>query len=240
VVLSDEPPPKEEKDPESEDYLDSEQLQRLRKEGGKVSFEEMGKIIGMRWKNIDPDRHTKFSTLASQDTERYKKEMEAYNGRQEAKMRSDALKAPVAPDPYHHGSSSSAMSGHHDVKYDTSSSYGMGMVGGAGYMDHQGYGNHGSMMGGGYYGGMDFGGYGMGMGNMYGPYGYPDMSQMHDPGSGYGRGGGGGGMYGSGGYQGSMMGYGGQGSGYDQGGAMDPSAQGGMYGSYGTQGWGQQ
>ena len=33
--------------------------------------------------------------MASEDTERYKNEMQTYNGRQEAKMRSEALKPPV-------------------------------------------------------------------------------------------------------------------------------------------------
>ena len=37
-----------ENDPKSEDYLNDEILGRLRKEGGKVSFEEMGKLIGQR------------------------------------------------------------------------------------------------------------------------------------------------------------------------------------------------
>ena len=94
VVLAEEPE-KVENDPESEDYLGPEQVSKLRKEGGKVSFEEMGKLIGARWKNIDPDRLSKFSELATEDTDRYKKEMASYNGRQEAKMRSEALKPPV-------------------------------------------------------------------------------------------------------------------------------------------------
>jgi HMG (high mobility group) box len=254
VVLADDPA-KVGNVPDAEDYLDPDQLKRLKKDGGKVSFEEMGKIIGMRWKNIDPDKHTRFSTLASQDTDRYKKEMEAYNGRQEAKMRSDALKPPSMVSSQYQMPAPPGR----EPKYDTSSSYGggpggggMGMVGGYS-MDPNGYPNPGSMMGSsaGYYGGMEYGGYpGMGMGGgMYGPYGYnmgsPEMAQMQgvnpmDSGAGYGRGGSGGpGMYGSGGYQGNMMGYSGQG-GYDQGGMMDPSVQGGMYGSYGNQGWGQQ
>lgn len=93
IVLA-EDPTKVENDPESEDYLSEEVIGRLKKEGGKVSFEEMGKIIGQRWKNIDPDRLAKYSEMASEDTERYKKEMQSYNGRQEAKMRSEALKPP--------------------------------------------------------------------------------------------------------------------------------------------------
>lgn len=60
------------------------------------SFPFCNRIIGQRWKNIDPDRLSKFSELAATDTERYKTEMQAYNGKQEAKMRSE-LKAAPAP-----------------------------------------------------------------------------------------------------------------------------------------------
>lgn len=81
-------------DPESEDYISDDMMERLKKDGGKVSFEEMGKLIGQRWKNIDPDRLSKYSEMAAEDTDRYKKEMQSYNGRQEAKMRSEALKPP--------------------------------------------------------------------------------------------------------------------------------------------------
>jgi len=94
IVLA-EDPKEVENDPQSEDYINDEMMGRLRKEGGKVSFEEMGKLIGQRWKSIDPDRLSKYSELASEDTERYKKEMQSYNGRQEAKMRSEALKPPA-------------------------------------------------------------------------------------------------------------------------------------------------
>lgn len=93
VVLSDDP--KEINDPDGTDFINDEMMTRLKKEGGKVSFEEMGKLIGQRWKKIDPDRLSKYSELAAEDTERYKKEMQMYNGRQEAKMRSEALKPPA-------------------------------------------------------------------------------------------------------------------------------------------------
>jgi len=94
VVLA-EDPEKVENDPDSADHINEEMMTRLKKEGGKVSFEEMGKLIGQRWKNIDPDRLAKYSEMAAEDTERYKKDMQAYNSRQEAKMRSEALKPPV-------------------------------------------------------------------------------------------------------------------------------------------------
>jgi hypothetical protein len=77
------------------DYLDPETIGRLTKDGGRISFEEMGKLIGQRWKNIDPDRLQSFAELAAEDTERYKKEMLAYNGRQEQKMRTEAAKPTI-------------------------------------------------------------------------------------------------------------------------------------------------
>jgi len=95
VVLAEDPSAVKQ-DPEDDGFLDVDTIGRLKKEGKKVSFEEMGKIIGQRWKNIDPDRLAKYAELASKDTERYKTEMQEYNGRQEAKMRNEALKRPVS------------------------------------------------------------------------------------------------------------------------------------------------
>ena len=89
-----------ENNPDADDYIDKEALDRLRKESKDGSankspkFEELGKLIGQRWKALPPDRLTKYSELASEDTERYKKAMQEYNGRQEAKMRDQALNKP--------------------------------------------------------------------------------------------------------------------------------------------------
>jgi hypothetical protein len=80
--------------PDGVDYVDEVQLGKLKKDGGKVSFEEMGKLIGMRWKSIQPDRLKRYAESAAEDTERYKKEMAAYNSRQEAKMRTEAMNKP--------------------------------------------------------------------------------------------------------------------------------------------------
>ena len=98
-----------ENDPSTDDYISEAELEKLRKndkDGTHKSpkFEELGKLIGTRWKALPPDRLTRYSELASEDTERYRKEMTAYNGRQEAKMREEALNKPPQPTyhPHHH------------------------------------------------------------------------------------------------------------------------------------------
>jgi hypothetical protein len=46
VVNSDDPlEAQKDTDPDAEDYLDADMISRLKKEGGKVSFEEMGKYV---------------------------------------------------------------------------------------------------------------------------------------------------------------------------------------------------
>lgn len=160
-IIQSEDPDTVDNDPSNEDYLSPEQLNKLKKEGGKVSFEEMGKIIGQRWKNIDPDRLTRFAELATEDTERYKKEMVSYNGRQEAKMRSEALKPPVVSAFMQKNNGSEMMGA-------------MGMPAGnvAGYADSMNSAFQASGMGN-YYGIGDLTGYGMPMYGGYGAYGMP-------------------------------------------------------------------
>merc|ERR1712194_71223 len=53
------------------------------KNDGKISFAEMGKIIGKRWKDITKEKKEIYNNLASHDTDRYKAEMHKYNGKQE-------------------------------------------------------------------------------------------------------------------------------------------------------------
>eukprot|EP00536_Pseudo-nitzschia_multiseries_P012806 jgi/Psemu1/298229/fgenesh1_pm.508_\ len=194
VVLAEDPSAVKQ-DPDDDGFLDAETIGRLKKEGGKVSFEEMGKIIGQRWKNIDPDRLQKYSELASEDTERYKTEMQDYNGRQEAKMRSEAMK-PAAPFP-----SSSITPNDRGVPSYPDARGGYGDMSGVGFpgMSSSGMGppvpaGTGGMgpgaMGGGYgYGYGDFSGYGnMGMNPYAGgmPMGYGSYSPPMDPQNAYG------------------------------------------------------
>jgi len=65
------------------EVVDVDQEKRLIKETGKVSFEEMGKIIGSRWKTLPSENLSTFTKLALGDTERYKQEMIIYNKKQD-------------------------------------------------------------------------------------------------------------------------------------------------------------
>jgi len=61
--------------------LTADLIEKLKKSNGKVSFEELAKLIGLRWKNIssDPERASHFASLAETDKERYKMDMKTYN-----------------------------------------------------------------------------------------------------------------------------------------------------------------
>lgn len=169
-------------------------------------FDFSFRLIGQRWKNIDPDRLSKYSEMAAEDTERYKTEMQSYNGRQEARMRSEALKPPPTYTPT---SQAQAYTGQGAMPAGADPSRG-------GYPDQMGhmagYGSPGMAAGGygSYGGGVDFNSYGAmsgyGMGAYGGAYGMPGAGQM-DP-SMYGASGGYGQMGMMGGFQGGMMGYG--------------------------------
>mmetsp|Transcript_15100 Transcript_15100/g.21382 ORF Transcript_15100/g.21382 Transcript_15100/m.21382 type:complete len:409 (-) Transcript_15100:63-1289(-) len=55
---------------------------------GKIGFEELGRIIGQRWRTLDEASLDTYRKLAEEDGERYRREMEAYNN---AKNRADIL-----------------------------------------------------------------------------------------------------------------------------------------------------
>ncbi len=65
--------------------LDDETLERLLTPDGKISFEQIGKLIGQNWKKVDPVRLAKYTEMAKQDRRRYKQEMDAFNLRHHAR-----------------------------------------------------------------------------------------------------------------------------------------------------------
>uniref|UniRef100_A0A7S2VBD4 HMG box domain-containing protein n=1 Tax=Entomoneis paludosa TaxID=265537 RepID=A0A7S2VBD4_9STRA len=52
---------------------------RGKRKRAKISFEELAKLIGGRWKNIAPDELERFKAMAEEDAKRYKSEMEVYS-----------------------------------------------------------------------------------------------------------------------------------------------------------------
>lgn len=70
-------------------HLDDNTVRRIKKENGMICFEEMGKLIGQRWKQVDPTRLSKLTEMARKDSERYKKEMAEYKKRHDTKVRTE-------------------------------------------------------------------------------------------------------------------------------------------------------
>lgn len=56
------------------------QSSNSKKQGGeKIGFEKMAKTIGKRWKELPAAELDRFKTMAKEDTERYRQEMDSYN-----------------------------------------------------------------------------------------------------------------------------------------------------------------
>lgn len=51
-----------------------------------LSYEELEKIIGMRWRGLSAEERQEYEGLALQDTERYRTEMETFNGEKQKKQ----------------------------------------------------------------------------------------------------------------------------------------------------------
>ncbi len=65
--------------------LDDETLELLVTPEGKISFDQVVKLIGRNWKKVDPVRLAKYNEQAKQDRQRYGHEMDAFNLRQHAR-----------------------------------------------------------------------------------------------------------------------------------------------------------
>ena len=81
--------------------LTEDQIKKLIKPDGKVSFEQVGKIIGARWRRIseNPDRVSYYNSLAKIDAERYAKDKEKHE-----RMNEERQYEAIRPPNYFHSS----------------------------------------------------------------------------------------------------------------------------------------
>merc|ERR1712032_1140753 len=67
-------------------YFSTELRPKLKKENPALSFGELGKLVGSKYKELTEDDKEKYNDMAKADKERYKKEMASY----EQKKKSEA------------------------------------------------------------------------------------------------------------------------------------------------------
>lgn len=134
-----------------EAVVDEEEEKRLWTGTKKVSFEEMGKLIGRRWKSMGAEEMEKYTTLAASDAERYKKELKVWNDKKEEEKKqavADMYSKSSQMNPYQSGYPPPPSGGYH---YDPSVASG-GMYGASGrsgypYQDPNASGGYNQQMG---------------------------------------------------------------------------------------------
>ena len=71
------------------DGSDGGESSQKRTASGKIGFENLAKIIGGKWQDLQPREVEYYKTKASADMERYKKEMDEYNKKQSSAIQND-------------------------------------------------------------------------------------------------------------------------------------------------------
>jgi ribosome-binding protein aMBF1 (putative translation factor) len=75
-------------------YFSSEYRDRIKEENPDMSFGEIGKALGEKWKVISSEEKSKFEKLAKKDKERHQRELAEYQSKQklaEAAKDSDGM-----------------------------------------------------------------------------------------------------------------------------------------------------
>jgi len=125
----------------TEIVVNAEEEQKLWTDGKKISFEEMGKLIGRRWKKIEGEDLEKYATLASGDAERYQKELKVWNEKkeEEKKKAAEEMSMKNAQIMAMHNARNYPSIPNMDFSYDTSAmanSQSYGNAGGIAYAQH--------------------------------------------------------------------------------------------------------
>lgn len=65
-------------------YFSAEYREKLKNENPELSFGQLGKACGEKWKSMDSDEKAPYEEKAKKDKERHKKEMAEYKAKQKA------------------------------------------------------------------------------------------------------------------------------------------------------------
>jgi structure-specific recognition protein 1 len=65
-------------------YFSSEYRDKIKEENPNISFGEIGRALGEKWKVISSEEKAKFEEMAKKDKERHRREMAEYNAKQKS------------------------------------------------------------------------------------------------------------------------------------------------------------
>ncbi|KAL3911942.1 MAG: hypothetical protein SGARI_001398, partial [Bacillariaceae sp.] len=71
-------------------FFNAENREKVKNENPDMSFGDIGKAMGEKWKKIDADEKAKYEEMAKKDKERAKKQMAEYNAKQSAEKETAA------------------------------------------------------------------------------------------------------------------------------------------------------
>ena len=73
-------------------FFSQEMRPKVKEENAEASFGELGKLIGVAWKNVSEEEKKKYEDMNKEDKERYDKEMAAYKAKKKSEPTKPAAK----------------------------------------------------------------------------------------------------------------------------------------------------